>query len=177
MLPHSRRKTMVNSKDFFQKFPFSVSSLSKLGDHLFSGNLVEGPSLFCCGYDLLGGEDEPVEAGVSQLNAVHVWDVSHTEGPVKGGSCCCVEHAWDAANLVVFPVDRMKSIVASESKIIHRVVARSWSLSVAPWYQDELAVAVEGLVEDDPVVASSNLREGFGTIISLAAAVARGSGL
>ena len=25
-----------------------------------------------------------------------------------------------------------------------------------PWYKDELAVAVEGLVEDDPVLASSH---------------------
>ena len=27
---------------------------------------------------------------------------------------------------------------------------------ISPWYQDELAVAVEGLVEDDPVLASPN---------------------
>ena len=33
----------------------------------------------------------------------------------------------------------MKSIVASESEIIHRVVARSWSLSVAPEDKDWLA--------------------------------------
>ena len=37
----------------------------------FKNHLVEGPSLFCCGYDLLGGKDEPVEAGVSQLNAAN----------------------------------------------------------------------------------------------------------
>ena len=73
---------------------------------------------------------------------------------------------------------------------------------ISPWYQDELAVAVESLVEDDPVLASPNpvsdvasfhlmveqmskmllrvvfhLREWFGTIISLAAAIAGGSSL
>ena len=72
---------------------------------------------------------------------------------------------------------------------------------ISPWYQDELAVAVESLIEDDPILASPNpvsdvasfhlmeemskmllcevfhLRERFGTIISLAAAVAGGSGL
>ena len=32
-------------------------------------HLVERPSLFCSGYDLLRGQDEPIEAGVSQLNA------------------------------------------------------------------------------------------------------------
>ena len=32
-----------------------------------------------------------------------------------------------------------------------------YSLShISPWYQDELAVAVESLVEDDPVLASPN---------------------
>ena len=41
-------------------------------------------------------------------------------------------------NLVVFPVDRMKSIVASESEIVHCIVARSWSLSVAPEDKDWL---------------------------------------
>ena len=32
-----------------------------------------------------------------------------------------------------------------------------YSLShISPWYQDELAVAVESLVEDDPILASPN---------------------
>ena len=82
------------------------------------------------------------------------------------------------------------------------VIHLEYSLShISPWYQDELAVAVEGLIEDDPVLASPNpvsdvasfhlmeemskmllcevfhLRERFGTIIGLAAAVAGGSSL
>ena len=32
-------------------------------------HLVERPSLLSGGYDLLWGQDEPIEAGVSQLNA------------------------------------------------------------------------------------------------------------
>ena len=32
-------------------------------------HLVERPSLLCSGYDLIWWQDEPVEAGVSQLNA------------------------------------------------------------------------------------------------------------
>merc|ERR1712158_25165 len=162
-----------------------LSSLAtKLADHLFSSNLVERPSLFCGGYDLLWRQDEPVEACVSQLNAVNIRDVCDTKSPVKGGACSSVEDAWDATDLVVFPMDCMKGIVASECKVIHCIIARSWGLSVAPWNKDELTVAVEGLVEDDPVlaschpvshVASFNLRERFRAVISLAAAVTRGS--
>merc|ERR1712222_270861 len=156
----------------------SVSSLAaKFGDHLFSSNLVERPSFLSGGYDLLWGQDEPVEASVSQLNTVHIWDVGNTKSPVEGGARCSVEDTWDAANLIVFPMDCMKSIIASEGKVIHCIVARSRSLSVAPWYKDELAVAVERLVEDDPVLSSFHLRERLRTIISLAAAVTRGSSL
>merc|ERR1719341_2708511 len=71
----------------------SVSSLAaKFGDHLFSSNLVERPSFLCRGYDLLWWQDEPVE------------------------------DTWDAANLIVFPMDCMESIVASEGKVIHCIV-------------------------------------------------------
>ena len=148
---------MVYSKVQMSKVSFSVFSFAtKLTDHLFSSNLVERPSLFCGGYDLLRGQDEPVEAGVSQLNAVHIWDVGDTKGPVEGGARCSVEDARDAANLVVFPMDCMKGFIAIECKVIHCIIARSWRLSVAPWNKDELTVAVEGLVEDDPVLASSH---------------------
>merc|ERR1719220_3116275 len=133
-----------------------------------------------------GGRMNAVEAGVSQLNAVNIRDVCDTKSPVQGGARSSVEDAWDATDLVVFAMDCMKGIVASECKVIHCIVARSRGLSVAPWNEDELTVAVESLVEDDPVlpscypvshVASFNLRERFGAIISLAAAVTRGSRL
>ena len=85
---------------------------------------------------------------------VHVWNVGNTKGPVKGGACCSIEDArdaanltlenvkieerkrparsWDCLNLIVFPMDCMESIIASEGKVIHCIVARSRSLSVAP---------------------------------------------
>ena len=79
-------------------------------------HLVERPSLLSGGYDLLWGQDEPVEAGVSQLNTekknegytliksdvpVHIWDVGNTKGPVEGGARSSVEDAWDAASLTL----------------------------------------------------------------------------
>ena len=32
---------------------------------------------------------------------VHVWNVGNTKGPVKGGACCSIEDAREAANLTL----------------------------------------------------------------------------
>ena len=92
----------------------------------------------------------------------------------------------------------------TETQLNRNITLRDFEI---PWNKDELTVAVEGLVEDDPVLASSHpvshvasfnllpqrkyrswmrfhqylnpahLRERFRAIISLAAAVTRGSSL
>merc|ERR1712096_450448 len=96
-----RSNRCIQKKKKNLKSPLAVSLLAaKLSDHLFSSNLVECPSLLSGGYGLLWGQDETVEAGVSQLNAVHIWDVGNTKGPVEGGARSSVEDAWDAASLI-----------------------------------------------------------------------------
>ena len=81
---------------------------------------------------------------------VNIWDLCDTKSPVEGGARSSVEETWDAANLtleniniekgkvtvvsnlVVFLMDCIKGIVASDCKVIHCIVARSWGISVAP---------------------------------------------
>merc|ERR1711936_798163 len=150
-----------------------------------SGFLV--PSLAAKFWDhLLGRQDEPVQTGVSQLNAVDIRDMGNPKGPVKGGAGRSVEDTGDAASLVVLPMNGKESVVSSVCQVIHCVVSRSWCRCVAPWEEDELTVAVESLVEDYSVLSSThkvadiailNLREGFRAIICLGAAIARGSSL
>ena len=55
-------------KHFCYKYHATSSSENPILTFLIP-HLVERPSFLSGGYDLLWGQDEPVEAGVSQLNA------------------------------------------------------------------------------------------------------------
>ena len=72
---------------------------------------MESPNFFSSGNYLLGGEDEPIVASVPQLHGkageervgaisvAPVGDPGLAQGPIKGSSTRCIQHAGNASNL------------------------------------------------------------------------------
>ena len=72
---------------------------------------MERPNFFSSGDYLLGGEDEPIVASVPQLHGkageervgaisvAPVGDPGLAQGPIKGSSTRCIQHARNASNL------------------------------------------------------------------------------
>merc|ERR1719384_1540596 len=125
------------------------SSRGELLNDLLGGHHVEGPGLLRVGDYLAGRQQEPVTPGVPQLDTVHIRDAGHAEGPVERGAGGCVEHAGDAAGLVILPVHREQSLVTAVSQGGQGIVTWCRGLRVSPGEEDELAVGVQGLVELD----------------------------
>ena len=80
---------------------------------------MEGPGLLRIRDDLRGREEEAVGPGVPQLDAVHIGDAGHAEGPVQGGPSGHVEDTRNAPSLVELAVSIVQSVIASVCQITH----------------------------------------------------------
>merc|ERR1712203_825438 len=146
---------------------------------------VESPGLLRGWNDLISREKEPVEPGVSQLHAGGEVDAIAVS-PVCRAATCDVQHAGDAAGLVVLPMDGSQSFRTFHGKRVHGVVVIGGFLLESPREKNQLAVAVNRVVEDKlvlpckevvPNVDIFNLGEGFWSVIRVGALVIRGAAL
>ena len=88
------------------------SVLPELLDDLPGHGEMESPDFLPSGDDLLGGENEPVVAGVPQLHGkageggagamsvAPVGDAGLAQGPIQGAATCWIQHAGNATNLI-----------------------------------------------------------------------------
>ena len=80
---------------------------------------MEGPGLLSIGDDLRGREEEAIGSGVPQLDAVHIGDAGHAQGPVQGGPSGHIEDTRNATSLVKLAVGIVQSVIASVGQITH----------------------------------------------------------
>ena len=80
---------------------------------------MEGPGFLSVGDDLRGGEEESIGASVPQLDAVHIGDARHAQGPVKGGPRGHIEDTRNASGLVELAMSIVEGVIASVGQITH----------------------------------------------------------
>merc|ERR1719234_820882 len=160
-------------------------SSSNGGRQLPDDSDVERPGLLRGFYNLVSRKEEAVQAGVSQLHAGGEVDTVAV-GPVRGAAAGDVQHARDAPGLIVLPMDGSQGSGAFHSQGIHVVVVVRSFILESPRKKDELAVAVNRVVENKLVLPGNkevtdidifNLRECRWSVVSVGAPVVGGAAL
>ena len=98
---------------------------------------MPGPGLLRRGDDLGWRQQEAVDSGVSELDAVDVGDARHTQGPVQGGSRGHVEDTRNTSWLVILAVGIKQCVIASIGQVIHGIIAFEQTINFQHlWIQD-----------------------------------------
>merc|ERR1719234_459074 len=146
---------------------------------------VERPGLLRGFDNLVSRKEEAVQAGVSQLHAGGEVDAVAVS-PVRGAAAGDVQHARDAPSLIVLAMDGSQGSRAFHSQGIHVVVVVGSFILESPRKKDELAVAVNRVVENKLVLPGNkevtdidifNLRECRWSVVSVGAPVIGGAAL
>merc|ERR1712227_1195407 len=122
---------------------WQLRCIHQLPDHCS----VEGPGFLSCGDDLLRGEQEAVGPGVPQLYGGRKINADLSVGPVNGAPASDVEKTGNAADVVSFTMDGLQGSLATNCDLQQLVVVVRRGTGVSPGQQDQLAVAVEAVVE------------------------------
>ena len=80
---------------------------------------MEGPGFLCIRDNLGCREEEAVCSSVPELDAVHIGDARHAQGPVQGGARGHVEDTRNTSGLVELAVGVVQGVIASVGQITH----------------------------------------------------------